>query len=173
MKSPKKRTSAKKKTPGKKKTPKSAKRQLVTNPETARVSSKRALFTSPLETRNFSKLSLPKDVPSRLPRRSLFSPENNKRRRSTSPDHDTENRCGKQRRIASPTKLAKSQSFSIASTSASSAVNESFRKRLFCRTQSEIFPQLSSTQSSSAPCLNLGFKDPLNDTVKRVRPEKN
>lgn len=171
-KSPKKRTSAKKKTPGKKKTPRSAKRQAVAapHPEPSRVSSKRALFTSPLNSQPQPTLSLslaPKEIPQRanLPRRSLFSPEEQKKRkRSTSPDQDAENRCGKQRRMQSPTRMPKSQSFSMAPAT---STGESFRKQLFQRTQSEV-----AIPGSSQP--KLGYTEhPLPAVVKKVRFFKN
>jgi hypothetical protein len=106
----KKRTSAKKKTPGKRKTPRSAKRQNLqemTKPESA-VSSKRALFISPMKTKNdTSTLSrLNRELPTRgqLPKRTLFSPpQNAKRKRSPSPD--VENKYGKSRRLDSPSKM--------------------------------------------------------------------
>lgn len=160
-KSPLRRSSAKKKTP------KSAKRQVITRPDTSRNSSKRALFTSPAE--NQSNLSLP--VASNEPatrgisaRKALFSPprDENRKRRS-SPDNDIENRR-KLRRLDSPTKFPKSQSFSIASTSSSTALNESFRKQLFTRTQSEIFPQASRIATPS-----LGYKEPMTAVVQKVK----
>jgi hypothetical protein len=173
--SPKKRTSAKKKTPGKKKTPKSAKRKIVASVEStsSRVSSKRALFTSPIESKNLMKpFVLNKEFPQRgrLPRRSLFSPvndENKKRRRSTSPDQDSENRGGKIRRFDSPTRLPKSQSFSIAPSTSSSTFADNYRKTLLYRTQSEMISQPST--STSTTNLNLGFKDPLTNDIKKVR----
>lgn len=97
-----------------------------------------------------------------IPRKALFSPENNenkKRRSSISPQHENENRR-KFRRLESPTKLPKSQSFSIASTSSVSIHNESFKKQLFTRTQSEIFPQA---------CTTLGYKEPMTSIVTKVR----
>lgn len=164
-KSPKKRTSAKKKTPGKRKTPKSAKRQMIANPETSRASSKRALFTSPMQ----SKKPLPvviNELPmrGRLPRRSLFSPvsdENKKRKRSNSPDQDVENREGKLRRFDSPTRMPKSQSFSVAPSSSSSSMEN--RLKMLYRTQSEVFN--NSTEGSGS----LGFKGPITNVEKNVR----
>ena len=169
-KSPKKRASAKKKTPGKRKTPRSAKRNVVTvttHQEPSRVSSKRALFTSPLDSKpstSFSVAVAVKEIPqrSKLPRRTLFSPEEQKKRkRSTSPDQDAENRCGKQMRMQSPTRLLKSQSFSLAPSTSRS---ETFRKQLFQRTQSEAVIQGSSGKAK------LGYTEhPLPPVVKKVR----
>jgi hypothetical protein len=171
--SPKKRTSAKKKTPGKRKTPKSAKRQVMSSAESSssRISSKRALFTSPIESNElFKPLVLPKDFThrARLPRRSLFSPvndENKKRQRSTSPD--SENRVGKVRRLESPTRMPKSQSFSIAPSTSSLNLAESYRKNLIYRTQSEMFSQ-SSTKPGPSNVV-LGYTKPLSADVKAVR----
>lgn len=173
-KSPRKRTSAKKKTPGKRKTPRSAKRQAVaaaSHQEPSRATSKRALFTSPLDTKPSTSLSLasaPKEVPQRakLPRRTLFSPDDQKKRkRSASPDHDAENRCGKQMRTHSPTRLHKSQSFSLAPSTSN---GEGFRKQLFQRTQSEaVIP--GSGGSSSKPT-KLGYTEqPMPSVVKKVK----
>lgn len=170
-KSPKKRTSAKKKTPGKKKTPRSAKRHAVVaaHPESSsRVSSKRALFTSPLDTKPSTSLSssiAPKEVQQRakLPRRTLFSPEEQKKRkRSTSPDQDAENRCGKQQRLQSPTRMPKSQSFSMAPSTS----GETFRKQLFQRTQSEV----AIPGSGGSKTTKLGYTEhPLPAVVKKVK----
>lgn len=139
----------------------------------SRVSSKRALFTSPIESKNLLKpLVIAKEISTRgrLPRRSLFSPvndENKKRRRSTSPDHDVENRGGKLRRLESPTRLPKSQSFSIAPSTSSSNLGEQFRKTLLYRTQSEMISQPGTSLSTNN--LNLGYRDPLTVVVKNVR----
>lgn len=172
-KSPKKRTSAKKKTPGKRKTPRSSKQNVVTvatHQEPSRVSSKRALFTSPLDSKpstSFSVAVAVKEIPQRsnLPRRNLFSPEKQRKRKlSTSPDHDAENRCDKQMRIQSPTRLLKSQSFSLAPTTSRT---ETFRKQLFQRTQSEAVIQGSGGSSGKS---KLGYTEhPLPPVVKKVR----
>lgn len=166
-KSPKKRTSAKKKTPGKRKTPKSAKREMIMNPELSRVSSKRALFTSPLQSGKTLTIA-PKDVPirGRLPRRTLFSPmneENKKRKRSPLPDQDAENQGRKLRRFESPTKMPKSQSFSVAPSSSCSSMESRLKMRMLYRTQSEVFAHSSE---SSGP--SLGFKDVMTDVIKKV-----
>lgn len=174
--SPKKRTSAKKKTPGKRKTPKSAKRQVTSSAESSssRVSSKRALFTSPIDSNElFKPLVLSKDFThrARLPRRSLFSPvndENKKRQRSTSPN--AENRLGKVRRLESPTRMPKSQSFSIAPSISTLNLAESYRKNLMYRTQSEMFSQTSTTTGASN--VILGYTKPLCADVKAVRNSK-
>jgi hypothetical protein len=176
-KSPRKRTSAKKKTPGKRKTPRSAKRQAVavaSHQESSRASSKRALFTSPLDTKpstSFTVAPAPKEVPQRakLPRRTLFSPdEQKKRKRSLSPDHDAENRCGKQMRMNSPTRLHKSQSFTLAPASSKT---ESFRKQLFQRTQSEAV--IPGSGGSGAKPVKLGYTEqPMPSVVKKVRSFK-
>lgn len=151
----KKRTSAKKQTPGKRKTPISMKRLIAPPPESSRASSKRALFMSPVEE-PAKPPPAPKELPmrGRLPIRSLFSStndENRKRRPSRSPDHDAENRGMKFRRVDSPAKMLKTQSFSIASSSSSSrsAINKGF----LYRTQSEVGLPMSSPV--------LGYKKPM------------
>ncbi|KAL7049852.1 hypothetical protein ACKWTF_003880 [Chironomus riparius] len=170
----KKRTSAKKKTPGKRKTPRSAKRQnlqVMTKPETA-ASSKRALFISPMKTKNdISTLSrLNRELPTRgqLPKRTLFSPpQNAKRKRSPSPD--VENKYGKSRRLDSPSKLLKSKSFSIAPASSSGSLDEHFRKTLYYRTQSEaVLNQSIVAGSSKSSSSTIGFRKPFLDTEKKV-----
>lgn len=141
------------------------KRQLAQSSETlTRVASKRALFTSPLGTRSASTSFMSQ---SNFPRRSLFPVDNNdskKRRPSASPDADVENRMIKQRRVDL---MPKSQSFSIASTSTNTSMGQSFRKQLFCRTQSEAV--LNSSQSM--PTNGLGFKGVLTDDIKKVKTE--
>ncbi|CRL03377.1 CLUMA_CG016223, isoform A [Clunio marinus] len=170
MKSPKKRTSARKKTPGKRKTPRSAKRQIITKVDSSRASSKRALFTSPIEVKSSVQLSVvePPLTRARMPiRRTLFSPPSEdarkKRRCSTSPDHDVENRAGKLRRIDTPTRMHKSQSFSYASTSSNISLNPAeCKKNLFYRTQSEVVVNQSTSMSSQ-----LGYKQPLKEDVNK------
>lgn len=108
----------------------------------------------------------PKEVSirGRLPRRTLFSPasdENKKRRRSQSPDQDAENRGGKHRRLESPTRMPKSQSFSVAATSSTSTLDAHFRKKLFGRTQSEVMAPASSSRSVA-----LGFRETLTKDIK-------
>lgn len=160
LKSPLKRTSAKKKTPGKRKTPRSAKRQLVvlSHPETSRESTKRALFTSSAEkSSKTSVLTSDTLACGKLPRRTLFSPDGHqKRKRSTSPDQDAENREEKR------AKLSKSQSFSVAPNPSGSMIPSYVNKRLF-RTQSEMNAQESRSGT------RLGYKDPMTDVVKKVR----
>lgn len=125
---------------------------------------------SPIESKMAVNLTIaPKEVPirGRLPRRTLFSPandENKKRRRSTSPDQDAENRGGKHRRLESPTRMPKSQSFSVASTSSASTMDEHYRKRLFYRTQSDVVP--CATTSSNVNNVNIGYKEPLTKEIK-------
>lgn len=153
-----KRTSAKEKTSGKKKTPSSAKRQLSVS---SRISSKRALFTSPIE--NAADMpSTSRDYRAIGPRRNLF--DEMKRRSSMSTDGDAENRGPKKMRLESPTRFLKSQSFSIAGTSSSSSTNESrFKKMLnFTRAQSEIIPQTSGNN------VQLGYTKPIINDVKEV-----
>lgn len=96
----------------------------------------------------------------KLPRRTLFSPEQQrKRKRSTSPDQDAENRCGKQQRLKSPTRMPKSQSFSMAPSTS----GESFRKQLFQRTQSEVAIPGSNAVKT------LGYTEaPMPSVVKKV-----
>lgn len=165
VKSPIKRTSAKKKTPGKRKTPRSAKRQFAPDPETSRASTKRAMFTNSAE--KSAKLSLATTDTSargKLPRRTLFSPEEKqKRKRSTSPDQDAENREEKIRRISSPGKLQKSQSFSVAQNPSGSLLINNVNKRLLFRTQSDVASQAQGHHS------NLGYKQPLTDTDRKVK----
>lgn len=156
-KSPIKRTSAKKK-----KSLRSAERQHPElSPKPSRASTKRALFVNSSE-----KLSEPSAAPKEpltrenLPRR-LFSPdEAQRKKRSASPVEDSENRQEKHRRLLSPNRLPKSQSFSVVANS-SFAVNN-VNKRLF-RTQSEIVPQAGDKR----PCL--GYKQPMTDVVKKVQ----
>jgi hypothetical protein len=170
----KKKTSAKKKTPGKKKTPKSAKRQQlqVPKPQATVASSKRALFTSPARSSKLSAAASDSTaLRGLLPRRNLFSPsKNSKRRRSPSPD--AENRLGKSRRLESPSKhpnhfLAKSRSFSVAapSTSGSGSLDEHYKKTLFYRTQSEV----ALNQSTSSKSSSLGLGRLLNENEKQVK----
>lgn len=128
--------SAKKKTPGKKKTPTSAKRRasLIQHQprlsSVTRSSSKRALFTSPA-----SRPSTSRD----LPARPLIIYDDKKRRRSPSPSQDAENQCGKQRRVNSPARLLKSQSFSLLPSTTTSSSLENLRVRdSYQRTQSEM-----------------------------------
>lgn len=137
-------------------------------PEPCRVSSKRALFTSPVEPCRplISSLSQREiSLRGRLPRRTLFSPPNNenkKRKRSTSPDADNENRTEKNRRLQSPTRMHKSQSFSIAPSSSSLTFDERFRKRLIYRTQSETVAQkIEGTE------VKLGYKEKLSKDVSQ------
>lgn len=146
-----------KRTSTKKKTPKSAKRPQRCSPvsTTLQASSKRALFTSPVSQSTEHK---------KLPRRTLFSPindENKKRKLETSPKQDSDQDRQKQRRIGSPSKLPKSQSFSIAS---STSYDTSFRKKLFPKTQSEIILQSSDSSSNT---VSLGFKGALDEVVKQ------
>lgn len=164
VKSPLKRTSAKKKTPGKRKTPRSAKRQPELQAETSRASTKRALFTNSSEKSAKPQVASKDNLAcGKLPRRSLFSPDaNQKRKRSDSPDHDAENREGKLRRILSPTKLPKSQSFSMAPSSSSSSTISNVNKRLLFRTQSEIVPQAIEGN------VGLGYRQAMTDVVKKV-----
>lgn len=109
----------------------------------------------------------PKEVPMRgLPRRTLFSPvndENKKRKRSTSPDQDAENRGGKLRRFDSPTRMTKSQSFSIAPSSSSSAIDNRLKFNMLYRTQSEILTHSSEITGS------LGYKEAMTNVVKQVK----
>ena len=162
---PVKRTSAKKKTPGKRKTPKSVKRQLIAHPETSRESTKRALFTNSSENYANS-LGTSKDTLTcgKLPRRTLFSPdESHKRKRSPSPDQDAENRERKLRRLMSPTKLLKSQSFSVGpSCSSGSLIMSKAHKGSLYRTQSEIGPQTNDRNTG------LGYRKPMTEDVKKV-----
>lgn len=169
----KKRNSAKKKTPGKRKTPKSAKRNQslqLPKPESA-ASSKRALFISPMKSRQVDSRDIARtsrDVPIRgqLPKRSLFSPQqNSKRRRSPSPNE--ENRYGKTRRLESPSRLMKSKSFSVAAASSSSSLNDLSKKTLYYRTQSEMV--LNQSSDGIRTNNNIGFKKPFTDTEKKVR----
>lgn len=169
----KKRASAKKKTPGKRKTPRSTKRQnlqsVMTKPESA-VSSKRALFISPMKSRNdTSTLSrLNRELPTRgqLPKRTLFSPpQNAKRKRSPSPDD--ENKYGKSRRLDSPSKMLKSKSFSIAPASSSGSLDEHFKKTLYYRTQSEAVLNQSIAGSSKSSTSTIGFRKAFSDTEKK------
>lgn len=135
-------------------------------PEPSRVSSKRALFTSPVEPcRPFISSLSQREITlrGRLPRRTLFSPpndENKKRKRSTSPDGVDENRAEKNRRLKSPTRMHKSQSFSIAPSTSSSILDEHFRKRLIYRTQSETVAQ--KTESTD---VKLGYMAKLTKDV--------
>lgn len=141
---------------------------MIANPESSRASSKRALFTSPMQSRRPLPVATVNDVHlrGRLPRRTLFSPmndENKKRKRSTSPDQDAENRGGKLRRFDSPTKMQKSQSFSVAPSSSSSLMENRLKMSMLYRTQSEVFAHASDASS------NLGYKEPMNALVKQVR----
>lgn len=168
----KRRHSAKKKTPGKKKTPKSVKRQQqlqIVKPESSVASSKRALFTSPLAGTSQSRenLSSSRGV---LPRRNLFSPQQNaKRKRSPSPD--TENRFGKNRRLDSPSKqsqlISKSRSFSNAPLTSSvtfGSLEEHYKKTLFYRTQSEM-----ALDQPSSDCGRSNNNYRLSDVDKKVK----
>jgi hypothetical protein len=172
----KKRNSAKKKTPGKKKTPKSAKRQQLEvakalkpsgSTTTIVTSSKRALFTSPHASRSVSDLpQLARSSSSRqLPKRSLFSPAH-KRKRSSSPDQDVENRLGKNRRLDSPSILGKSKSFSIAPTSSTGCLDDHYRKTLYYRTQSEMV--LNQSSSDNKGTNNLGFRKSFSELERKV-----
>lgn len=135
--------SAKKKTPGKKKTPTSAKRRaslIQIQPRLSsatRSSSKRALFTSPANAS--AKASSSRDLPNRLTSRPLCY-DDKKRRRSPSPSQDAENQCNKQRRVNTPAKLLKSQSFSLFPSTSSSLENLRARdvRESYQRTQSEM-----------------------------------
>lgn len=108
-----------------------------------------------------------------LPRRNLFSPQHNaKRKRSPSPD--TENRFGKSRRLDSPSKhsqlISKSKSFSVAAPQQSSvmygSLEDHYKKTLLYRTQSEV--ALNQTAESGRNS-NLGYRKPLSDVDKKVR----
>ena len=139
----------------------------MTKPESA-VSSKRALFISPMKTKNdTSTLSrLNRELPTRGPKRTLFSPpQNAKRKRSPSPD--VENKYGKSRRLDSPSKMLKSKSFSIAPSSSSGSLDEHFRKTLYYRTQSEAVLNQSIVAGSSKSS-TIGFRKPFSDTEKKV-----
>lgn len=106
-----------------------------------------------------------RDVPIRghLPKRNLFSPQQNaKRKRSPSPDD--ENRYGKTRRLDSPSKIMKSKSFSVAAASSSGSLDEHFRKKLYYRTQSEVTVHQSMADRNSS----LGFRKAFTETEKRV-----
>lgn len=161
-----KRNSSKKKTPGKRgNTPGSGKRKYsltINQRATAtRSSSKRALFTSPHYT---NEPSTSRDISSRFPRKNLFACDDKKRRRSPSPSHDNENRFEKQRRINSPAKLMKSQTFSVAPTAVSSSLENLRRRDIHQRTQSEL--NLSKSDSWKP----LRYERPWDgETMKKVR----
>jgi hypothetical protein len=142
----------------------------MTKPESA-ASSKRALFISPMKSRNdTSTLSrLNRELPTRgqLPKRTLFSPPQNvKRKRSPSPDD--ENKYGKSRRLDSPSKMLKSKSFSIAPASSSGSLDEHFKKTLYYRTQSEAVLNQSIAGSSKSSTSTIGFRKAFSDTEKKV-----
>lgn len=121
--------------------------QPTTSTVCTRETSKRALFTSPLEKINpiGTKLTAVNiEIASRVQRskRALFSPfanDDSKRRRTDSPDNEfsTINYGQTRRPQESPNKFQKSSSFGgLAETSAAT----SLRNRMFNRTQSEILP---------------------------------
>lgn len=118
------------------------------------------------DTSTLSRLN--RELPTRgqLPKRALFSPpQNAKRRRSPSPS-DVENKYGKSRRLESPSKILKSKSFSIAPVSSSGSLDEHFRKTLYYRTQSEAVINQSIAGSSSNN--TIGFRKSFTDTEKKV-----
>jgi hypothetical protein len=162
-------------TPGRKKTPTSAKRRLAIykpEPSSAAGSSKRALFTSPVQSK--PSISLPVHFASRdyprpiqaLPKRSLFSPAQKRKR---SPSSSTENRTEKTRRLESPTQPNRDNPLTVAPTL--SSFDETCKKRLYYNS----YPK--SGESSSSNALNnsagstknpIGLRRPLTDAEKKV-----
>lgn len=122
--------------------------QPSTSTACTRETSKRALFTSPLEKKNPVSTKLTAiniEIASRVQKskRALFSPfvnNDSKRRRTDSPDTEFSALSYGQNKLSrpdSPNKFHKSSSFGgSAETSAAS----NFRKRLLFRTQSEVIP---------------------------------
>ena len=131
-------------------------------------SSKRALFISPMKSKKDTSTRLNREMPERgqLPKRTLFSPpQNSKRKRS--PDPDVENRYGKSWRLESPSKMLKSKSFSVAPALSSGSLDEHFRKTLYYRTQSDAVLN-QSIDGSSKRSTTIGFRKAFSDTEKKV-----
>ena len=132
--------------------------QPSTSTACTRETSKRALFTSPLEKKNpiSTKLTAVNiEIASRIQRskRALFSPtvnDDNKRRRTDSGGSEMSTMSfgvGKMSRLESPNKFMKSSSFG---GSAETAAAFDFKKKLLFRTQSEVLP-VQPAQSFKQP----------------------
>lgn len=180
--------SPKKKTPGRRKTPKSAKRQLqlqqskLNQPK----SSKRALFTSPVQPKvedsqpstSNSASTLLSNLTTRLhkSKRALFSPNDGSRKRNRTDSVDSDDsslifgnllKPTKRTKIEnSPNKFLRSFSFSVAGANSSGSASDSggLHRRSLFRTQSECISQQSQQSSQSS----VGFRQPLTEEHKRV-----